>query len=73
MTRQTLDLGILKIERAWGKEPGWFASLDRDRQIQLLALQRVENTPEKELIKKPDKRALIRQRIKEYQRQDQPA
>ena len=35
---------ILTIEREWSKYPGWFMSLEREQQIDLLALHRVETT-----------------------------
>jgi len=34
---------ILAIEREWGREPGWFWSLARDVQIELLADWRLRN------------------------------
>lgn len=63
---------ILKIERSWGRDPGWFSTLEREQQIQLLALYRVENTPREKLEDKPDKRAIMMQRINEYKKQDRP-
>ena len=40
----TLDYNILEIERAWGKDPGWFLTLPRDDKAKLLAFQRVGRT-----------------------------
>ena len=56
---------ILQIEREWHKEPGWFATLDHRQQIDLIAMHRVEHTPKKDLVKKVDKRSLIKKRIEE--------
>lgn len=39
---------ILEIERAWGKDPGWFETLDRGRQIDLLAWNRHRNAAAEE-------------------------
>lgn len=37
----------LRIDRLWGREPGWFLSLERPVQVQLLAEHRLLNeTPE---------------------------
>lgn len=37
----------LRIDRLWGQEPGWFMSLDRSMQVQLLAEHRLlMETPE---------------------------
>lgn len=38
---------ILTIEREWGKEPGWFAALDHEAQVQLLAEYRLRHAPSK--------------------------
>ncbi len=40
-----IDFVVLEIERLWSKEPGWFATLDRERQTQLLAWHRVHCDP----------------------------
>lgn len=39
----TMDLAVLRIERAWGKEPGWFDALDRAVQLRLLAMDQMEH------------------------------
>ncbi len=37
----------LRIDRLWGREPGWFLTLDRSVQVQLLAEHRLlTETPE---------------------------
>ncbi len=37
----------LRIDRLWGREPGWFLTLERSVQVQLLAEHRLLNeTPE---------------------------
>lgn len=36
---------ILDIEQDWGKEPGWFATLDAGAQAQLLARRRIQIRP----------------------------
>ena len=72
MKRGTTDLLILKIERHWGREPGWFRSLDRDPQTSLIAAYNVENMEPKQIKKLQgvDKRKLIQQRIAEYANRD---
>lgn len=35
----------MEIEREWGQQPGWFASLARDTQIDLMAWIRVKRLP----------------------------
>lgn len=34
---------ILDVERAWGKSPGWFSSLDEETQTKLLGWWKVKN------------------------------
>tara|TARA_R110002074_G_scaffold372727_1_gene548227 strand:- start:854 stop:1042 length:189 start_codon:yes stop_codon:yes gene_type:complete len=37
----------LRLDRLWGQQPGWFMSLDRSVQVQLLAEHRLlTETPE---------------------------
>jgi len=36
----------MEIERAWGHDDGWFATLTRERQLRLLAWYRVLNDPQ---------------------------
>ena len=37
----------LRIDRLWGREPGWFLTLERPMQVQLLAEHRLlTETPE---------------------------
>ncbi len=36
---------MIEIERAWGKEPGWFDTLPRPRQVQLLGWYRIHRNP----------------------------
>lgn len=37
----------LRIDRLWGREPGWFLTLERSTQVQLLAEHRLlTETPE---------------------------
>jgi len=37
----------LRIDRLWGREPGWFLTLERSMQVQLLAEHRLlTETPE---------------------------
>jgi hypothetical protein len=36
----------MEIERAWGREPGWFHTLPRDRQVTMFAWHRVNADPE---------------------------
>ena len=64
---------VLKLERQWGREPGWFYTLSRREQIDLMAMARHESTPanERRSKAKADKAALIRQKIKEYGERDQ--
>lgn len=64
----------MQLEREWGREPGWFYTLDRQVQIDLLGMLRVERTPEKQRRQneQSNKAALIRQKIQEYQNRDQP-
>lgn len=38
---------ILAIEREWGKEPGWFASLERVTRAELLADWEIRHTSKK--------------------------
>ena len=38
---------ILEIERAWGKAPGWFCTLDPETQADLFGWQRVHMFPQK--------------------------
>lgn len=72
MKRGTVDLLILKIERYWGKTPGWFKGLDAETQSDLIAAYNVEHMSSKDLKKLQgvDKATLIRQRIQEYQNRD---
>jgi len=35
----------MEVERLWGKEPGWFSTLDRDSQVRLFAHFRVHKNP----------------------------
>lgn len=37
---------IREIERDWNREPGWFWTLDRERQADVLAEHRVRQNPE---------------------------
>lgn len=39
--RGTLAFAALDIDRRWGREPGWFASLSRETKAELLAYRRV--------------------------------
>lgn len=41
----------LAIEREWGKSPGWFASLDVDDHVRLIADWRVRHVPAKKPLK----------------------
>ena len=65
---------MLKLEKQWGLEPGGFYALERQTQIDLMALWRHEATPQKDRRTKlkADKAALIKQKIKEYSERDQP-
>ena len=67
-----LELEVLRIEKHWGREPGWFYSLPKRQQIALMAEWRILHTPSKELRSKAsgDKGALIRQKSAEYQNRD---
>ena len=38
----SIDAAILRIERQWAQWPGWFGELEREAQVRLLALDRVE-------------------------------
>ena len=71
---RSLDLLVLKLEKQWGLEPGGFYALERQTQIDLMALWRHEATPQKDRRTKlkADKAALIKQKIKEYSERDQP-
>ena len=73
MKRGTLDLLILKIERYWGKTPGWFKGLDAETQSDLIAAYNVEhmNAKQRKKLEGADKATIIRQRIQEYQNRDQ--
>lgn len=63
----------MKIARQWGNDPDWFYTLPKEKQIRLLALWRLENTPAKELKKRSqaEKRALMKRKIREYSQRDQ--
>jgi hypothetical protein len=67
-----MELEILRIERQWGREPGWFYSLPKGKQVALMAEWRLLHTPQKDLKSKAkaDKGALIRKKIAEYQNRD---
>ena len=70
MKRGTLDLLILKIERHWGKYPGWFRSLSSETQSDLIAAYNVEhmNAKQRKKLEGADKATIIRQRIQEYRK-----
>ncbi len=57
----------LRIDRLWGKEPGWFLTLDRSVQVQLLAEHRLlTETPEQAKKKaKQAKRAEFDRRMRQ--------
>lgn len=38
---------ILAIEREWGKQPGWFASLDRETRADVMADWQLRQQPPK--------------------------
>jgi hypothetical protein len=40
-----MDFAVLRIERSWGQVPGWFDGLDREQQVRLLAMDRIEMEP----------------------------
>jgi hypothetical protein len=63
----------MKIARQWGREPNWFFTLSKPEQVRLMALWRIENTPEKERKKrsKAEKEALLKRKIREYSQRDQ--
>jgi len=71
--RGMIDLLILKIERYWGKTPGWFKTLDAETQSDLIAAYNVEHMSTKNLkkLQGANKATLLRQRIQEYQNRDQ--
>tara|TARA_R100000995_G_scaffold83413_2_gene59250 strand:- start:399 stop:635 length:237 start_codon:yes stop_codon:yes gene_type:complete len=71
--RGMIDLLILKIERYWGKTPGWFKGLDAETQSDLIAAYNVEHMSTKNLkkLQGANKATLLRQRIQEYQNRDQ--
>ena len=73
MKRGMIDLLILKIERYWGKTPGWFKTLDAETQSDLIAAYNVEHMSTKNLkkLQGANKATLLRQRIQEYQNRDQ--
>ena len=43
---------ILRIERDWGKYPGWFATLEKPAQVRLFADYRLEHEDPKETEKR---------------------
>lgn len=65
---------VLRIEKEWGRDPGWFYSLSKKHQVDLLGLARLDSIPLKERRgkAKADKAALIRQKIQEYGNRDKP-
>lgn len=50
-----LDLLILEVERLWGKEPGWWRSLEREDRVQLLAWYQARFLTPTEPQKAPDR------------------
>ena len=58
----------LRIDRLWGREPGWFLSLDRSTQVVLLAEHRLlTETPEQSRkASAAAKRAEVKRRMERY-------
>lgn len=73
MKRGATDLLVLKIEKWWGRDPGWFQTLDQSTQTEIVAFYNVEHKSPKQLkkLKGVDKRKLIQQRIQKYANRDQ--
>jgi len=49
-----MEFLALRIAERWGQEPGWFATLDRATQVQLLAYEEIRSAEEAGQYEKDD-------------------